>query len=420
MRVSAGEQVGPSDASIPLLEPRDGLPSVVETYAALADVTGRLARGQGPVAVDAERASGYRYGQRAYRVQLRRAGSGTVLIDPIACPDLAGVDTALQEAEAVLHAASQDLPCLAEVGFRPRQLFDTELAGRLLGYPRVALGTLVEEVLGFHLEKGHSAADWSARPLREELLRYAALDVEVLIELRDALAAELAEQGKTEWARQEFAAVLAAKPAAARPEPWRRTSGIHRVPSRRGLAVVRELWTTRDRIAQAADLSPRRVLPDAAIVEAARLFPSSAGQLSRISGFTGRQARRHEKEWLAAIERARASADSDLPDPTGGQVPNGPPPAHRWAERDPAAAARLAAARTAVAAVAEANTVPVENLLAPDALRRLSWDPPQPSDTETVGLALAAYGARPWQIELTAGPIASAWRGIAGDGPDTL
>jgi len=420
VRVSAGEQVGPSDASIPLLEPRDGLPSVVETYAALADVTGRLARGQGPVAVDAERASGYRYGQRAYLVQLRRAGSGTVLIDPIACPDLAGVDTALQEAEAVLHAASQDLPCLAEVGFRPRQLFDTELAGRLLGYPRVALGTLVEEVLGFHLEKGHSAADWSARPLREELLRYAALDVEVLIELRDALAAELAEQGKTEWARQEFAAVLAAKPAAARPEPWRRTSGIHRVPSRRGLAVVRELWTTRDRIAQAADLSPRRVLPDAAIVEAARLFPSSAGQLSRISGFTGRQARRHEKEWLAAIERARASADSDLPDPTGGQVPNGPPPAHRWAERDPAAAARLAAARTAVAAVAEANTVPVENLLAPDALRRLSWDPPQPSDTETVGLALAAYGARPWQIELTAGPIASAWRGIAGDGPDTL
>ena len=420
MRVSAGEQVGPSDASIPLLEPRDGLPSVVETYAALADVTGRLARGQGPVAVDAERASGYRYGQRAYLVQLRRAGSGTVLIDPIACPDLAGVDTALQEAEAVLHAASQDLPCLAEVGFRPRQLFDTELAGRLLGYPRVALGTLVEEVLGFHLEKGHSAADWSARPLREELLRYAALDVEVLIELRDALAAELAEQGKTEWARQEFAAVLAAKPAAARPEPWRRTSGIHRVPSRRGLAVVRDLWTTRDRIAQAADLSPRRVLPDAAIVEAARLFPSSAGQLSRISGFTGRQARRHEKEWLAAIERARASADSDLPDPTGGQVPNGPPPAHRWAERDPAAAARLAAARTAVAAVAEANTVPVENLLAPDALRRLSWDPPQPSDTETVGLALAAYGARPWQIELTAGPIASAWRGIAGDGPDTL
>jgi ribonuclease D len=406
--VSAGGEVGGSAASVPLLEPRDGLPSVVETDEALTEVTSRLARGEGPVAVDAERASGYRYGQRAYLVQLRRNGAGTILIDPIACPQLSGVDAVLQDTEAILHAASQDLPCLAEVGFRPRQLFDTELAGRLLGYPRVALGTLVEEVLGFHLEKGHSAADWSARPLREELLRYAALDVEVLIELRDALATELADQGKTEWARQEFAAVLAAKPTATRPDPWRRTSGIHRVQSRRGLAVVRELWATRDRIAQAADLSPRRILPDTAIIEAARSLPASYGQLARIGGFVGRQARRYDKEWLAAIIRARNSADSELPDPAGGPVPNGPPPAHRWAERDPAAAARLAAARAAVTVIAQANSLPVENLLAPDTLRRLSWDPPQPCDQETVTLALAGYGARPWQIELTAGPVAQA------------
>ena len=406
--MSAGDEAGRSGEAIPLLEPRDGLPPVVETEAALAEATGRLAHGHGPLAVDAERASGYRYGQRAYLVQLRRAGAGTMLIDPIACPDLSGVDAAVADTEAILHAASQDLPCLAEVGFRPRQLFDTELAGRLLGYPRVALGILVEEVLGFHLEKGHSAADWSVRPLREELLRYAALDVEVLVELRDALAAELADQGKAEWARQEFAAVLAARPPAPRADPWRRTSGIHRVQSRRGLAVVRELWTVRDRIAQDADLSPRRVLPDTAIIEAARSVPVSWAQLARITGFTGRQSRRHEKEWLAAIDRARTSADSALPDATAGLVPAGPPPAHRWAERDPAAAARLAAARAAVTAVAEANRLPVENLLAPDALRRLSWDPPQPSGPGTVAEVLAGYGARPWQIELTAGPVAGA------------
>ena len=406
--MSAGDEAGRSGEAIPLLEPRDGMPPVVETEAALAEATGRLAHGYGPLAVDAERASGYRYGQRAYLVQLRRAGAGTVLIDPIACPDLSDVDAAVADAEAILHAASQDLPCLAEVGFRPRQLFDTELAGRLLGYPRVALGILVEEVLGFHLEKGHSAADWSVRPLREELLRYAALDVEVLVELRDALAAELADQGKAEWARQEFAAVLAARPPAPRADPWRRTSGIHRVQSRRGLAVVRELWTVRDRIAQDADLSPRRVLPDTAIIEAARSVPVSWAQLARITGFTGRQSRRHEKEWLAAIDRARTSADSALPDATAGLVPAGPPPAHRWAERDPAAAARLAAARAAVTAVAEANRLPVENLLAPDALRRLSWDPPQPSGPGTVAEVLAGYGARPWQIELTAGPVAGA------------
>ena len=424
--MSAGSEVGgPEESeevtgSVPLLEPRDGLPPVVETDAALAEVTSRLAKGEGPVAVDAERASGYRYGQRAYLVQLRRAGAGTILIDPIACPDLSGIDAAVGDAESVLHAASQDLPCLAEIGFRPRRLFDTELAGRLLGYPRVALGTLVEEVLGFHLEKGHSAADWSTRPLREELLRYAALDVEVLVELRDALAAELIAQGKMEWARQEFEAVLAARPTAPRADPWRRTSGIHRVQSRRGLAVVRELWTARDQIAQVADLSPRRVLPDTAIVEAARSFPANHAQLVKITGFTGRQARRHERDWLAAVARARASADHELPEPTGGAIPSGPPPAHRWAERDPVAAARLAAARAAVTAIAEGNRVPVENLVSPDAVRRLSWDPPQPCDEQAVARALAGYGARPWQIQLTAGPIASALCGVPTNEADTL
>ena len=231
----------------------------------------------------------------------------------------------------------------------------------------------------------------------------------MLIELRDALADELAAQGKTEWARQEFAAVLTAKPAAARADPWRRTSGIHRVQSRRGLAVVRELWITRDKIAQAVDLSPRRVLPDTAIIEAARSLPVSTGQLMRIGGFAGRQARRHEHDWLAAITRARTSADGELPDAAGGAIPNGPPPAHRWAERDPAAAARLATARAVALAIAEASRLPVENLLSPDVLRRLSWDPPQPSDPVTFGEALASYGARAWQVELTAGPLAAAF-----------
>ena len=271
-RAPAGTEAG---GIVPLLEPRDGLPPVVETGAALAEATGRLARGEGPVAVDAERASGYRYGQRAYLVQLRRARAGTVLVDPVACPDLSGIDAVLAGTEAVLHAASQDLPCLTEIGYRPRILFDTELAGRLLGYPRVALGTLVEEVLGFHLEKGHSAADWSTRPLPVDWLRYAALDVEVLVELRNALAEMLAAPGKLDWALQEFAAVLAAAPPATRPDPWRRTSGIHRVRSRRSLAVVRALWEQRDQIAQELNLSPGRVLPDAAIVEAARSLPSS-------------------------------------------------------------------------------------------------------------------------------------------------
>jgi ribonuclease D len=408
-----GDLVPEAAEVIPLLEPRDGLPPVIESAEALDRATEAMAGGTGPVAVDAERASGYRYGHRAYLVQLRRAGAGTMLIDPILCPDLSGLDAALTDTEAVLHAASQDLPCLSELNYRPRLLFDTELAGRLLGFPRVALGTMVETVLGLHLEKGYSAADWSTRPLPVDWLRYAALDVEVLVELRDALAGMLTEQGKLDWARQEFAAVLSAPPPAPRPDPWRRTSGIHRVRSRRSLAVVRALYEQRDAIAQELNLSPGRVLPDAAIVEAARSLPASIGALTKISGFTSRVARRHLQEWLAAVRDARALPEDARPDPGGPAAASGPPPTHRWAERDPAAAARLAAVRAALTDVAGQHTMPTENLLPPDAVRRISWEPPDPPDPLAVEAALSGFGARRWQIELTAGPIAAAIEGTA-------
>jgi ribonuclease D len=411
-----GERPGAPPA-VPLLEPRDGLPPLVTTAPALAEAVASLGAGEGPVAVDAERASGYRYGQRAFLVQFRRRGAGTILIDPVACPDLSALDMALAGCEVVLHAASQDLPCLAELGYQPRKLFDTELAGRLLGYPRVGLGVLVETVLGFSLEKGHAAADWSTRPLPTDWLRYAALDVEVLVELRDALAAELAEQGKTEWARQEFAAVLAAGPPAPRPDPWRRTSGIHRVHTRRGMAVVRELWLERDKIARRRDLSPGRVLPDSAIVEAARVLPGSNRHLAELPGFKNRGARRHTTQWRQAVDRARAQAESNLPGTTS-PAPEGPPPAHRWAERDPAAARRLAVVRTVVAALADEHSLPAENLLQPDVVRRLAWRPPEPPSTEAVGAELTRGGARPWQTELTAKPISKALIRLAGEDGD--
>jgi len=399
--------VPPGGGPVQLLEPRDGPAALVASADGLDRAVAALAAGSGPVAVDAERASGFRYGHRAFLVQLRRQGAGTMLIDPMACPDLTGLDEALAGTEVVLHAASQDLPCLAELGFRPRALFDTELAGRLLGFPRVGLGALVESVLGWTLEKGHAAADWSVRPLPAELLRYAALDVELLVELRDALAAQLAAQGKTKWAEQEFAAVLAAKPPGPRPDPWRRTSGIHRVHSRRGLAIVRELWQERDKIARRRDQSPGRVLPDTAIVEAARALPGSQADLTDLPGFQGRGARRHAAAWSRAVQRVRGQADTELPGPAM-PPPDGPPPTHRWQERDPVAARRLAAVRTVVAALADEHTVPAENLLQPDVVRRLAWQPPDPAGPDEVAADLTAHGARPWQIALTALPISRA------------
>ena len=386
----------------PLLELRDGLPAVVETDEALRRTVADFAAGTGPVAIDAERASGYRYSARAYLVQLRREGSGTALVDPIAFEGLQALDEALGDAEWILHAATQDLPCLADVGLRPTTLFDTELAGRLLGYPRVGLATLVETVLGRSLRKEHSAVDWSTRPLPQPWLEYAALDVEALIELREALGSELDETGKAEWARQEFEHLVTAGPSGPRLDPWRRTSGMHRARGRRALAAVRQLWETRDEIAQRRDVTPGRIIPDSAIVEAANALPRDRPSLIGLPGFRGRGASRYAAEWVEALRQVRAMSDDALP-PVAARY-DGPPPPRAWADRDPAAAARLVRARADLKQLAEDHRLPVENVLTPDYVRRLMWEPPAVPDADlpaAVTTRLRELGARPWQVDLT-------------------
>ena len=390
----------------PLLVPREGVPPVTETAAALAEVVARFAAGTGPVAVDAERASGYRYSQRAYLVQLRREGSGSALIDPIACPDLSLLGKVLQDAPWVLHAASQDIPCLAEIGMTPPEVFDTELAGRLAGFERVGLGAMVENVLGYRLEKGHSAADWSTRPLPQDWLVYAALDVEVLLELRDALEEELRAQGKLAWAHEEFEAVRTAPAPAPRTDPWRRTSGIHRLRTRRQLAGVRAMWEVRDAMARRRDTAPGRILPDSAIVSAVAAAPATPADLMALPVFGGRSTRRHVDTWFGALAKAASLPEDALPQPV--PAGDGPPPPNRWAERDPIAAKRLARVRAAVTALAEANTMPAENLIPPESVRRLAWTPPTSITVETVSAALSTWGARAWQVGLVAAALAEA------------
>ncbi|MCM2576952.1 HRDC domain-containing protein [Streptomyces meridianus] len=412
LRASGGTATSTADvaesdrpAPVPLLEPREGIPPVTSTAEDFQALVEDFAAGTGPLAVDAERASGYRYGQRAYLVQLRRAGAGSALIDPVGCPDFSALGRAVADAEWVLHAASQDLPCLRDIGMIPTRLFDTELAGRLAGFARVGLGAMVENVLGYALEKGHSAVDWSTRPLPEPWLRYAALDVELLIDLRHALEEELREQGKLEWALQEFEAVASTPPPAPRKDPWRRTSGMHKIRRRRQMAVVRELWTVRDRIAQRRDVSPGKVLGDAAVVEAALSVPANVQALASLPGF-GRTGRRQLEQWQSAIDRARALPESELPQP--GPPAGGPPPPRAWADKDPVAAARLSAARAAVSGLAEQLNLPQENLITPDTVRRLCWEPPAEPGTEAVAAFLTAHGARPWQVEQTSTLLAGA------------
>jgi ribonuclease D len=399
---------------VPILtSPRGGVPAVVETAAGLDELAASLAAGTGPVAVDTERAQGFRYTGRAYLVQFRREGSGNALLDPIPLmpePGLSPIQHALADAEWIIHAATQDLPCLVDAGLRPARLFDTELAARLLGYPRVALGTLVEQLLGVRLLKEHSAADWSVRPLPAEWLSYATLDVDLLIELRDILAEQLRVAHKDEWAAQEFAYLIAqsALPVVPRIDPWRRTSGMHSVRTTRGLAVVRELWTARDELARDLDKAPGRILGDDAITAVAAGVKGTTPTvdqrtLQAIPRFNRREAKRYRQTWLDAIQRALTLPPTELPPM---YLPSdGPPPPRAWAAREPEAAKRWESVRPVLTELADTLQLPIENLIAPDPLRRLLWTP-SGIDEEAVREQLLTLGARPWQVDLVAPPIA--------------
>ena len=406
---AAEPKAQPAPKAVALLELADELPPVIETADALQEYCDALAAGEGPVAIDAERASGYRYSNRAYLIQLRRDGAGTALIDPIAFDSLAPLSEALEGTEWILHAATQDLPCLAEVGLRPTELFDTELAGRLLNYPRVGLATLVETLLGARLKKEHSAVDWSTRPLPEPWLEYAALDVEVLVQLRSLLLEQLQEAGKEDWARQEFEFLRTFEPPV-RVDAWRRTSGLHKVRGRRALGAVRALWEARDEIARERDVTPGRLIPDSAIVAAAQAMPTNRNELMSTQGFHGRGASRYASTWVRVLREVAELPEDELP--TRVSRGDGPPPPRSWAEKDPVAARRLELARAATSALAEEHDLPVENLLTPDFVRRAMWAPPATRDQvellEGMIDLLGRLGARSWQIGLTAPALVDA------------
>ncbi len=378
---------------------------MIDTRDAYLTATAAIVGGTGPIGVDAERASGFTYSQRAYLIQIYRRGAGTFLFDPPAIGDFQQLNDALVDEEWIFHAASQDLACLREVGLDPARIFDTELAARLLGLPRVGLGTVVEELLGIHLAKEHSAANWSTRPLPEAWLVYGALDVELLPDLRDRMVDMLAADRKTAIAEQEFAAVLTREPKPVSAEPWRRLSGVHSLRAQRNLAVARELWLARDRLAQDIDVSPGRLVPDASLLAAARTLPATRQALADLREFSGRASRSELDRWWAAIQSGLATTDLPSLRANGDALP----PPRAWADRNPDADLRFKAARAVLAEISDEFAIPLENLVTPDYVRRMAWTPPERIDSESVGEALAALGARTWQIELTAQRMAEAF-----------
>jgi ribonuclease D len=390
-------------ASLPLLAAPRAEVYLVETSEELEEAVATLAAGTGPFAVDAERASGFKYSQRAYLIQIFRAGSPIYLIDPAAIAptldpkpfsDLARV---LSTAPWILHAASQDIPCLRELGLNAPALLDTELGSRIAGLERVGLGAVTEALLGLRLAKEHSAVDWSTRPLALDWLNYAALDVDVLFDLWAAVEATLKERNKYDWALEEFHATLEAQPKSAKVDKWRGMTGLHEVKDQKKLAIARELWTAREALAVKLDVSPGRLIPDSSIVNVVKDTPKTKPQLAGNRSFVGRASRSYLDTWWKAIEDGSNSRDLPALKLPAVGIPN-----HRiWPTRFPDADKRLKIVRPMIADLAEKIGVPTENVLTPDFLRSLCFEPPV-LELAAIEAALRDLGARNWQVQLTA------------------
>ena len=413
-------------------KPAGGIPPVTDTAAGFATALDDLCAADGPLAADAERASSYRYSHGDYLVQVRREGSATYLFDIPALRKagvrLADLTDRLSGVEWILHDGSQDLPSFRDLGLRIPSLFDTEFAARLLGLSHPGLSHCTEHFLGLSLAKEHAAADWSYRPLPLDWRNYAALDVELLIQLRHAMVAELRRQGKLDWAREEFAAVLAKGMAAPLPDPgpWRHTSHITVIGAdRRGLAVVRDLWDARDRLARKLDISPLLLLRDEDMVEAALKKPHNKWQFQEIPGLTERvrvdtgtdqdamfaryislQQKVNPNVWRRAISHALHLPETALPWPSAPQEREGtsmPRSMKFWRLHQPERYARLMAMRRTLAGISQDVRVPVELIVSPRLVRRLCWEE-VPAD----GIAgfLRDHGSRDWQIRLVGSSLA--------------
>jgi len=402
--------------AVPLLQPSAGTPEIIDTEDSFREAIEQLSKGSGPFAVDAERASGFRYSARAYLIQIKRIDGGLHLIDPIPFgpghPLFTELNDLLNTDEVILHASTQDLPCLRELGINPVKLFDTELAGRIAGLPRVGLGPLLESIMGVLLAKEHSAADWSARPLPKEWLTYAALDVELLVELRNHMYAILDDAKKLPWALEEFASILRAPPAPPRVDPWRRTSGMHKIKRRDQLAVIKSLWIARDLVAAKYDIAAGKLLNDSAIVELAIAVPTNKKEFEKCLRPLGLRARWLEnlQLWLDSIATAVALPEDQWP--TMRTNADTLPPIKLWRDKFPEKFAPLSHARASIELIAQENQIPVENLITPEHVRRVCWKPPVGA-TSTLSVsevekALTELGARQWQIDLVAPALAAA------------
>ena len=371
--------------------------NLIENQVQLNQMCEALADQEGFLAVDTERASGFKYFNKAYLIQIATETSEIFLIDPINLSDLTLLQNLFSTKPWILHAATQDLPCLLELGLNPKEIFDTELAARLLSLPKVGLAALLEDLLAITLDKEHSAVNWSVRPLDPDWLNYAALDVEFLHQLMKDLRDKLIQKNKLEIAQEEFKFLSNWRPNETKKDPWRKTSGMHQIKTGLENCIVMNLWMTRDEIAKKLDMAPGRVLNDASIIEIALVKPKTVLELIELKSVKHRFGQQYAQNWYESLQKSLMEEQSNWPVKI--QNPESIPLPKSWEQKNPEANIRLKVFKKLLLEKSEEMLIPVENLGQPEMIRKWCWLKPTSQEMDTHEWFIN-QGARSWQAQI--------------------
>ena len=299
-------------------------PELVGDVAALDDLVRRLRRTD-QVAFDTESASFHRYADRVYLIQISTKRE-TALIDPIELPDVGPVGAILADPtiEVVFHDADYDLRVLdRDFGMRAQRIFDTRVAAQLAGEEGVGLGSLLARHFGVSLDKRFQRADWSLRPLPDDMIAYAANDTRYLLDLRHLLADRLRSMSRLHWAEEEFRRLEEIRWTGARggdDNGFLRVKGAKSLPPRQ-LAILKQLQTWRDGTARALDRAPFRILANSTMLALARRAPQDEPSLRSVKGVSSGILGRHGQAILEAIGAGLATPTQDLPKLKRGRRP---------------------------------------------------------------------------------------------------
>ena len=287
----------------------------IRTADQLEDLVAELA-GCGAIGIDIEADSLHHYTEKVCLIQLTAFRGASWLIDPLALRDLSTLAPILADAAVlkVVHGGDNDVTSMRrDFGFSFRTMFDTSIAARLLGDTELGLQAMVRNELGVELSKGSQKDDWSKRPLTPKQEAYALADVAYLMELAARLTARLAEAGRTEWVREEFAALANLQPNAKRngPDEFRRIKGSAKL-SRRHQAVLRAIYIWREERAAAADRPPFKIVGPEVLLALAERTTTTIDDVANALASYPRQSGEIDVVF-EAIERALALPDSELP-----------------------------------------------------------------------------------------------------------